>query len=104
MLFFPPRSLLLFPPRQSEPVKKQAHWKGTSRIEDGFVETVNERIDLSIFRRCQLYKDYRPPNLREWAGRKGFDLEKIIAAPEQYADLYAPVTKPGLEGFNSPGG
>jgi uncharacterized protein (DUF2235 family) len=89
---------------KSEPVKKQAHWKGTSRIEDGFVETVNERIDLSIFRRCQLYKDYRPPNLREWAGRKGFDLEKIIAAPEQYADLYAPVTKPGLEGFNSPGG
>jgi len=29
----------------SDPVRKAAHWKGTTKIEAGQVKTVNERID-----------------------------------------------------------
>ena len=81
----------------SDPVRKEEHWKGQSYIPAGCVETVNERIDLSVFRRCQLYADYRPPSLREWARRKKLDLEAIIAAPEKHAQLWSPVTNPGIE-------
>ena len=61
------------------PIRKEEHWKGTRKIEAGWVETANERIDLSIFERCQRYRDYRPPNLAEWAKRKNLDLEDVIA-------------------------
>jgi hypothetical protein len=81
----------------SNPVKKTAHWKGKRRIGDGWVETVNERIDESVFRRCQRYPDYRPPNLLEWAKRKGVDLDQVIAEPEKFPQFIAPVTAPGLE-------
>lgn len=81
----------------SDPVEKKAHWKGKRKIEDGTVQTVNERIDLSVFRRCERYPDYRPPNLVEWAGRKKLDLEDIIAHPEKYPQFTDPVTKPGIE-------
>jgi len=33
----------------SDPVEKKPQWKGTRKIEAGWVETVNERIDLSVF-------------------------------------------------------
>ena len=65
---------------QADPVKN----------EDGTVVTVNERIDLSVFRRCQVNPGYRPASLREWAGRKGHDLEAIIARPEDYPGLWQP--------------
>ncbi len=81
----------------SERVRKEAHWKGTTRIDAGWVHTVNERIDASVFRRCQLRAEYRPPSLVEWAGRKNLDLERIIAAPEDYPQLWSPVTQPGIE-------
>jgi uncharacterized protein (DUF2235 family) len=79
----------------SDPIKKEAHMKGNQSIGAGFVETVNERIDLSIFRRCQRYSDYRPQNLKEWAARKGLDLEKIISEPEKFSQFIAPVTAVG---------
>jgi uncharacterized protein (DUF2235 family) len=65
---------------QSDPVRKAA----------GLVETVNERIDLSVFRRCQLHGNYRPASLLEWAKRKQLDLEAIIREPERYPNLWTP--------------
>jgi len=82
----------------SDPVTKEVHWKGTTWVPKGTVHTVNERIDLSVFRRCQLQSKYRPPNLIEWAKRKHLDLESIIANPEKFATLYAPVVSTGIEG------
>lgn len=81
----------------SDPIKKEAHMKGNQSIGAGLVETVNERIDLSIFRRCQRYSDYRPQNLKEWATRKGVDLEKIISEPEKFPQFIDPVTATGIE-------
>lgn len=81
----------------SDPVKKEAHWKGTQKIEDGWVETVNERIDPSVIRRCQLNPKYRPPSLLEWAKRKGLSIDAIIAEPEKFPQYWSPVTKAGIE-------
>ena len=72
---------------QSDPVRRQSGW----------VHTVNERIDLSVFRRCQLDSNYRPNSLVEWAQRKGYDLEGIIAAPEKHPDLWLGITGRGIE-------
>ena len=81
----------------SEPVDKPAHKRNGQMVPAGRVQTVNERIDESVFHRCQRYADYRPANLREWATRKGLDLGKIIAEPEVYPQFTAPVATPGLE-------
>jgi uncharacterized protein (DUF2235 family) len=81
----------------SDPVDKLEHKKNGQMIPPGRVETVNERIDPSVFRRCQLYPDYRPPNLQEWAKRKKLDLEDIIANPGNYPQFTAQVTTPGIE-------
>lgn len=80
----------------SDPVRKEAHWKGTTRIETGRVETVHERIDLSVMQRCKIQKDYRPANLVEWAHRKGLDLQDVIDDPDKYSQFWAPVTTPGV--------
>jgi uncharacterized protein (DUF2235 family) len=71
----------------SQPVRKKAGW----------VETVNERIDHSVIRRCQLHPEYRPLSLKEWAGRKKVDLEAVIAKPEEYGEYLSPVKKAGVE-------
>jgi hypothetical protein len=81
----------------SAPIKKEPHLKGDQKIGAGLVETVNERIDLSVFRRCQRYLDYRPKNLTEWANRKGVNLEKIISEPEKYPQFIDPITIKGIE-------
>ncbi len=81
----------------SDAVDKPAHKKNGQMVPAGQVQTVNERIDPSVFRRCQRYADYRPSNLREWAARIGLDLGKIIAEPEKYLQFTAPVVVPGLE-------
>jgi uncharacterized protein (DUF2235 family) len=81
----------------SPPVHKQPALKATRRIESGLVHTVNERIDLSVILRCQMYKGYRPLGLQEWARRKGMDLEDVIQSPAKYPALWASVTKPGIE-------
>jgi hypothetical protein len=41
--------------------------------EKGFVETVNETIDASVFERWRNDPGYRPPGLVAWAGRQGVD-------------------------------
>jgi uncharacterized protein (DUF2235 family) len=76
----------------ADPVQKTGHWAPA-----GTVHTVNERIDLSVFRRCQLAASYRPVNLVRWAKRKGLDLEGVIAHPEKYPQFTEPVTEPGIE-------
>ncbi len=81
----------------SIPVRKVAHWKGKRRIDDGWVETANERIDLSVIRRCQLDDKYRPQNLLDWAARKKIDLEAAIANPGTYSQCWSAVTRPGIE-------
>lgn len=72
---------------QSAPVRKPT----------GYVKTVNERIDLSVFHRCQLNAGYRSLSLLEWAKRKGGNLEAYIKDPEQYPEIWSPVTKYGLD-------
>lgn len=81
----------------AEPVDKPEHKRNGQIVPAGRVQTVNERIDVSVFQRCQRHSDYRPPNLLEWANRKGLDLEKLIAAPEAYPQFTAPVTAKGIE-------
>ncbi|MDB6034775.1 MAG: hypothetical protein JWM16_5113 [Verrucomicrobiales bacterium] len=81
----------------SDLVRKVPHWKGTRQIKAGVVRTVNERIDVSVIRRCQLDNHYRPLGLQDWAKRKKLNLENVIAHPEQYASLWAPVVQPGIE-------
>jgi hypothetical protein len=63
----------------------------------GWVQTVNERIDRSVFERCQRHPDYRPPSLKEWAKRSSLDLEAVIADPDRYPDFLVAVTLPGIE-------
>ncbi|HZZ73324.1 MAG TPA: DUF2235 domain-containing protein [Pirellulales bacterium] len=72
---------------QSDPVRKATGW----------VETVNERVDESVLRRCQEYADYRPPSLVEWAQRKGYSLEGVISAPDSVPRLFEPVAARGIE-------
>ena len=81
----------------SDPVDKPEHKRNGHLVPAGMVETVNERIDLSVLQRCQRYPGYRPPNLLEWAKRKGFDLENVIAHPENYPQFIDPVTTLGIE-------
>ena len=81
----------------SDAVQKPEHRRNGRIVPAGIVQTVNERIDLSVFQRCQRYPDYRPANLLEWAGRKGLKLEAIIAQPEKFPEYIMAVAKPGLE-------
>lgn len=81
----------------ADPVRKTARARGNGTSTDGWVQTVNERIDASVFWRCQADPKYRPRGLIEWARRKGLDLEQVIADPNRYANLSSPVTGPGIE-------
>ena len=80
----------------SAPVDKPEHRKNGQIVPAGIVETVNERIDESMFQRCKLNAGYRPASLQEWAKRKGLDLEKVIAEPDKYPQFTQPVTAPGI--------
>jgi uncharacterized protein (DUF2235 family) len=79
----------------SEPVEKKTVHDNVKRV--GRVKTVNERIDLSVFHRCQRHKEYRPAGLCEWAARKNKNLDSIIQEPENYPELWKAVEKPGIE-------
>jgi uncharacterized protein (DUF2235 family) len=81
----------------SDPVPRTARATTMSGPVAGWVQTVNERIDKSVFERCQLHPDYRPASLLEWARRRGLDLEAIIADPDRHAELFGPVTQSGIE-------
>ena len=61
------------------------------------MQTVNERVDLSVIRRCQRDAKYRPASLLEWAQRKKLNLDDIIKNPDDHPDFWSPVTKPGVE-------
>ena len=63
----------------------------------GWVQTANERIDLSVFHRCQLDSKYRPRSLQEWAKRCKLDLKQIVDQPEKHPEYWQDVTKPGIE-------
>jgi hypothetical protein len=81
----------------SDPVRKTARKGWRKATADGWVQTVNERIDFSVFRRCQIHRDYRPDSLREWAERKKLDLEAIIAAPEKFPEYWSPIEDARIE-------
>lgn len=88
----------------SDPVPRTARATTVSGPVQGWVQTVNERIDRSVFERCQRHPDYRPASLREWAQRQGLDLETVIADPDRYARFHQPVTQPGIERRPRPAG
>jgi uncharacterized protein (DUF2235 family) len=81
----------------SDPVPRTARATTMCGPVAGWVQTVNERIDRSVFERCQLHPDYRPASLLDWARRKGLDLEAIIADPDQHPEVFSPITRPGIE-------
>ena len=81
----------------SDPVPRTSRATTMSGPVKGWVQTVNERIDRSVFERCQRHPDYRPPSLKEWAKRKSLDLEAVIADPDRYPEFYTAVTQPGIE-------
>lgn len=47
-------------------------------IEGHMVHTINESIDVSVFERWRRDANYRPVNLKEWAGRKKVDPAQLI--------------------------
>jgi uncharacterized protein (DUF2235 family) len=80
----------------SDPVRKSSG-ADTSTSVMGWVQTVNERIDESVFELCRLNSAYRPLGLLEWAGRTKQDLERLIADPIARAALTADIRGPGVE-------
>jgi uncharacterized protein (DUF2235 family) len=78
---------------KSNPVQKS----GSTQIENGWVETVNERLDFSIIERCRLDPKYRPSSLIEWTNRKGMKIEDLIESPDQSRAIFEPRTLPGIE-------
>lgn len=81
----------------SDPVRRTARATAMSASVAGWVQTVNERIDRSVFERCKQHPDYRPASLIEWSHRLGLDLEAVIADPDRYPEIFSPVTRPGIE-------
>ncbi len=81
------------PEPELKPVKNTV---GTDPV-SGWVHTVNERIDLSVFRRCQLNPNYSPLSLIEWANRKQLDLKHIVANIENFNAFWSPINSAGIE-------
>lgn len=46
----------------------------------GHTNTINESIDATVFARWKADKSYRPPNLMEWAARRGVDPAMLSAS------------------------
>ena len=46
-------------------------------VTGGASQPVNEAIDKSVFTRYQRIPSYRPPNLEQWAARRGLDLASV---------------------------
>jgi uncharacterized protein (DUF2235 family) len=85
----------------SGPVRKVALPESSHPV-DGMVQTVNERIDASVWNMCQRDADYRPLGLLEWARRSGRNLEALIADPAGQAPYTSPVVEAGIE-WRGPG-
>ena len=82
---------------QSDPVEKIPKREQTPPARPGWVHTVNERVDYSVFRRCALHPEYCSRSLNEWLERKQLDLKHILANPKRYEHLWSPVSQPGIE-------
>jgi hypothetical protein len=83
---------------QSEPVFKPSRPRRSGgQSASGWVQTVNERIDESVFRRCQLRAEYCPLSLQEWAQRKKLDLRALVADSAAQSQYAAAVVGPGIE-------
>jgi uncharacterized protein (DUF2235 family) len=65
----------LFVPRFYRPIGTDPE-KGNSRT----TERINETIDGTVFDRWRGNPDYRPPNLKDWALRKGVDPATLTGA------------------------
>lgn len=61
----------LFTKRHHRPIGR-----GVITREGYSLTCINEQIDGSVFARCRADPNYRPPNLVEWATRKGVDLDR----------------------------
>jgi|KBSSwiStaDraftv2_1062776.scaffolds.fasta_scaffold201436_1 uncharacterized protein (DUF2235 family) len=77
-------------------------WKPSRKVNGrlstaGWVQTANERIDLSVFRHCQHNPGYCSRSLQKWAERSKLDLKQIIAQPERFPEYWQDVTTPGIE-------
>ncbi|HXW49044.1 MAG TPA: DUF2235 domain-containing protein [Xanthobacteraceae bacterium] len=51
-----------------------------AQTEDGATTNVNETIDASVFARWNSDGSYRPPNLTDWATRRGADISALNAS------------------------
>ena len=80
----------------SDPVLRQAQ-ADTNHPVEGWVQTVNERIDESVLALCRAFPGYRPLGLIEWSKRTGRDLEALIENPDAWGALTRPIDRPGIE-------
>ena len=79
---------------QADPVSKAGSMVTGGK--SGAVVSINERIDQSVFLRCQRFPNYRPASLLEWSQRCGYDLENVIANPEKHPEIWSAVTSRGI--------
>lgn len=78
----------------ADPIMKQARQDSVDPT-TGWVHTVNERIDESVFNRCLKSRDgYCPEPLKEWARRKSLNLTSIL---EDHSQFSGTVATPGIE-------
>jgi uncharacterized protein (DUF2235 family) len=80
----------------ADPVYKQSRKTIGGQPICGWVQTANERIDITVIQRCQRNSKYRPRSLVEWAKRRKLNLEDIILHPEKY-NYWDAVATPGIE-------
>jgi uncharacterized protein (DUF2235 family) len=81
----------------ADPTKKISNIANTNTTRAGIVYSANERIDLSVLRRCQLNSDYCPLSIRAWAKRKEIDFKDVISHPEKYGAFWEAVASTGIE-------
>ena len=83
-------------PVQPDPIRKRTKNTVSEDPVFGLVHSVNERIDLSVFRRCELNPKYCPLGLAEWAARKAVDIKQIAAHPENFHEVWSPINASGI--------
>jgi len=67
---------------QAARILKETHEETGKPQRAGWVETVNETIDASVFDRFRADPSYRPPALMNWAGLHGVDPASVHGAVE----------------------
>ena len=84
-------------PLMAAPIEKKPKIVDGRETKAGQVYPANERIDLSVFQRCAMNRDYCPRGFDDWSARKKPSLKDIVAHPENHPKLWQPVTEPGIE-------